>query len=82
MRWSVHDYQEELKKLGARPTGLQENVEASLLKMFPPDGDSGILSTPTVIVDSKGVILLWYLPGLLGPRRRVNVLSSIVADNR
>jgi hypothetical protein len=72
MTWSVHDYVKELQQKGARPTGLQEKVEQSLRQMFPPT-DGGMISTPGVIVDCNGVILLWYLPGLIGPRRRVNI---------
>jgi hypothetical protein len=74
MTWSVNDYVKELQQKGARPTGLQEKVEQSLRQMFPPTTDGGMrVSTPGVIVDCNRVILLWYLPGLIGPRRRVNI---------
>jgi hypothetical protein len=59
-----------LATLGKRCTGVQEHVESELFERFPP-GQTVITADPCVIIDSEGFILLWFLPGLLKPKRRV-----------
>jgi hypothetical protein len=68
MTWSVDDYLEVLK------TGGKE-VEETLLRMFPPK-NSEMIDRPCVIVDRDGKILLWYLPRLIGPGRRVGIFGG------
>jgi len=70
MGWSVRDYLAGLQEKGKRCSGLQEKVEESLRQMFPP-GKTEKMCRPGVIVDSEGVILVWFLPGLLCSRRQV-----------
>ena len=71
MSWSVVRYLGELKKMGKRCTGIQEHVEGRLLELFPP-GPTETVAEPCVVVDSEGVILLWFLPGLLNQKRKVS----------
>jgi hypothetical protein len=75
MTWSVTDYQEELLlKKGKRCTGMQDEIEQELLRLFPPD-DKETIVKPTSVVDCNGIILLWFLPGLLNSQRKVKSIS-------
>jgi len=74
MKWSVVQYLGALKRMGKRCTGMQEHVEGELLDLFPPETTETIVE-PCVVVDSEGIILLWFLPGLLHPKRKVGCLS-------
>jgi hypothetical protein len=48
--------------------------EASLRSEYPPL--NGVkMSTPCIIVDSHGVILAWYLPGILNNVRQVGLFA-------
>jgi hypothetical protein len=38
-----------------------------------PNPEFGAFSTPLSVVDIKGRIVLWYLPGLIPSDRQVNV---------
>jgi hypothetical protein len=60
--------------MGSRCTGQQRHVEDRLLKLFPP-GVNEMVDTPCVVVDLDGVILLWYLPGLVSLKRGVSELT-------
>jgi hypothetical protein len=71
MNWLVSDYMAELRRMGSRCTGQQPDVEDRLLKMFPP-GENEMVDTPCVVLDLDGIILLWYLPGLVNLKRRVS----------
>ena len=70
MSWSVVDYVAELRRRSKRCYGRNEELEADLLKAFPLETAERI-SAPCVVVDCKGRILLWYLPGLLCLSRQV-----------
>lgn len=74
MTWSVTEYLEELLKKGKRCTGMQQEIEQELLRLFPPS-ETGTLVKPTVVVDCNGVILLWFLPGLFSFKQRVKSSS-------
>jgi len=70
MNWSIVDYLAELGRRNRRCRGTNEQLERELLRLFPPP-ESELISEPCVVVDSKGRILLWYLPGLMGLKRQV-----------
>jgi len=70
MAWSVTEYIQALKEKGPKCTGRNEKIEKELEKMFPP-GDSQFEDQPCVIADWDGIVLVWYLPGLLSRERRV-----------
>ena len=42
-----------------------------------PNPQFGSFSSPLTVVDSKGRIVLWYLPGLLSDEEGVNLIFSI-----
>jgi len=73
--WSVVQYLVELKRLGKCCTGMQEHVEGELLQLFL-SGAIQTISEPCVVLDSEGIILLWFLPGLLGRKRKVSQASD------
>jgi len=54
----------------------KEFVEATHIttKKFPPLDVGRRIHEPGIIVDCKGRILLWFLPGLLLPPRQVGSL--------
>jgi hypothetical protein len=74
--WTVHQYMVELTRLGKRCTGMQDRVEGELNDLFPPAATVAI-AEPCVIVDSDGIILLWFLPGLLNKKRQVSRLQHV-----
>ena len=80
MTWSVTDYLEEPSKKGKRCTGMHEGIEQELLRLFPPEGQADRIVQPTVVVDCNGVILLWFLPGLLTSKRKVTPNSVSKED--
>jgi len=71
MNWSVKRYVEELRERGIRCTGRQEMIEEEICELFPP-GEAQLVHRPCVVVDSEGIILLWYLPRLLSLKRGVS----------
>ena len=62
--WSVTDYVEELRQSGPRCSGQNEKSEETLRTSFP-SGDPGFIIEPSIDLDKDGMILLWYLPGLV-----------------
>ena len=80
--WDFSCYVDELPK---QPTFLDEGVvlvtvpqskEIRLLEKYPPLNGVKILK-PCIIVDKQGIIMLWYLPGILNDSRQVNPLNFI-----
>ena len=53
---------------------MQDEIEQELLRLFPPDRTETIFA-PTLVIDCNGVILLWFLPGLLNSQRKVKSIS-------
>jgi len=51
---------------------MQENIEERLRLLFPPSATETI-AEPCLVTDSEGIILVWFLPGLLGYRKQVNL---------
>jgi len=70
MSWSVVDYVVELNRRSKRCIRQNETLEQDLLRLFPLC-TTELVSVPCVVVDSEGIILLWYLPGLLCGQRQV-----------
>jgi hypothetical protein len=73
MTWSVQEYTDELRRNSPRCSGQNENLEERILRMFPPT-EKELVVLPAVVTDKNGLVLLWYLPGLLSRRRRVSPL--------
>jgi hypothetical protein len=73
MTWSMQEYTDELCQNLLRCSGQNDNLEEKILQMFPPAKKEMVVS-PGVITDKNGLILLWYLLGLLSRRRRVSHL--------
>jgi hypothetical protein len=47
-------------------------MENPLQEQFPPLGVNIQEFKPSIILDSEGRILMWYLPGILSPARQVS----------
>ena len=75
MDWSVRQYTNALAQFGPRCTGNQQDIEHHLRHLFPPNTTKTI-SEPSVIMDSDGIVLLWFLPGLLNSSRQVAITLS------
>jgi hypothetical protein len=51
-------------------SNAKKNREASLRRQYPPLNEVKV-SRPCIIVDMHGVIVTWYLPGILSDSRQV-----------
>jgi hypothetical protein len=73
--WAIEDYAERLTPCQNIGTPLNES---QLRKDFPPlfkakDGELlPLQEDPCIVVDSRGIIVLWYLPCSLSRRRNVS----------
>lgn len=78
--WSAEEY---ISELPCRPRGFHSDVEERLANLFPPLFQPPLpeMTKPCIIVDSCGVILLWYLPGILSQERQVGSLASAISVN-
>lgn len=76
LSWAGPDY---VAAMPARPSGRNAGVEEQLSKAFPPlhCRPFPLVSRPSIILDSAGNILTWYLPGLLSNERQVNLVLSL-----
>jgi hypothetical protein len=70
LSWSIADYEKESR-------GLRKSEWRTLDTKFPPlagsrpDGSEILVRAPTVVLDKHGVIVWWYLPGILQKKRQV-----------
>jgi len=73
--WSIEEYASQLTP--QQNIGTDEH-EADLLRRFPPlffsseEAQVPLQDVPCTIVDSHGIIVLWYLPGALTQSRNVS----------
>jgi hypothetical protein len=77
--WNVKDY---LKRIGKKPTGMNDEFEDKLKKEFPPGTEIGTAAIwePCIIVDSKANILLWHLPDIVSQNAEVR-FQAIMGSN-
>lgn len=92
MRWDVTRYAEKIPKNAANSQSKAgQDAEASLRKRYPPLDDSKVgsalgsavgvpFSRPCIVVDMQGIILAWYLPGVLNDSRQVSF--SVLSERR
>jgi len=80
MVWSVWQYANALTEAGKCCMGMQPEVEQELSHLFPPNKMETI-SKPCVVVDSEGIVLLWFLLGLLNCTCQVDTLLSETMDH-
>jgi hypothetical protein len=71
MKWDVTRYSEKVPN-GATKLETKASLarEASLKKRYPP-GNTHAISSPCIITDAHGMIMAWYLPGILKDSRQV-----------
>ena len=80
--WDFSRYVDELPKQptfldeGAVSATVPQSKEIRLLEKYPPLNGVKI-SKPCIIVDKQGIIMLWYLPGILNDSRQVSPLDFI-----
>jgi hypothetical protein len=60
-------------------SGRSEKREEILFNRFPPEKEH-FLTTPSVVIDSGGRIIVWYLPGALTGMMMVGLLSITICD--
>lgn len=76
MGWDVTRYAERLPKKPLRPgTKASNEKEASLKRRYPPL-NRVTASMPCIIVDMQGIIMAWYLPGILTDYRQVGLFTQ------
>jgi hypothetical protein len=81
MDWDVTRYAKRLPKDPSKLTANALNQkEASLRWQYPPL-EEVTASTSCIIVNRHGIILAWYLPGILSNSRQV-CLSSLSDQGR
>ena len=75
MEWDVTHYVEMLPKKPLKSgTKASKEKEASLKWQYPPlNGVTA--SLPCIIVDMQGIILAWYLSGILTNSRQVSLFA-------
>ena len=73
--WDVTRYAERVpKKSSNSGTKASKEKEASLKRRYPPlNGVTA--SMPCIVVDMQGIILTWYLPGILTGSRQVSLFA-------
>jgi hypothetical protein len=74
--WDATRYAHRLPRKILKPeTQAAKNSEASLRSIYPPQSDletaGATISSPCIVVDMDGIILTWYLPGILNESRQV-----------
>ena len=75
VNWDAERYASRLpKKASKKETKAYQERETSLRKRYPPLNGVEV-SRPCIIVDMHGVILAWYLPGILKDSRQVGMLT-------
>jgi len=69
--WDVTCYADNLPKTLLRPGTRASDEKEELLKKWYPSLEGVTASKPSIIVNMHGVIVAWYLPGILSNSRRV-----------
>ncbi len=73
--WDVTHYAERLlRKPSKSGTKASNEREASLKWQYPPLNEV-TTSMPCIIVDMQGIIMAWYLPGILTNSRQVSLFT-------
>jgi hypothetical protein len=77
--WKASDY---ANALPPRPNGFAGPVEEKLEELFPPlfSKPFPLVSKPSCLVDSDGIILAWYLPDGLTCSRQASLFPSSSAS--
>jgi hypothetical protein len=75
MEWDVTRYVEMLPKNPPKPGTKASNEKETLLKRQFPPLNGVMASMPCIIVDMQGIILAWYLPGILTDFRQVSLFT-------
>jgi hypothetical protein len=80
--WDFSRYVDELPKQptfsdeGTASATFPPSKEIRLLDKYPPLNGVKI-SKPCIIIDKQGIIMLWYLPGILNDSRQVGPLNLV-----
>jgi len=69
--WYAEDLLKTFSKLGTRAS---KKSEESQRKKYSPLNRVTV-STPCIIINIHGIILAWYLPGILSDSRQVGIFS-------
>ena len=85
MEWDITRYTDKLPQWPAN-SGMKatQATEASLRQWYPLNDSAtkGPISRPCIIVDMQGIILAWYLPGILKDSWKVSLFTfSITKSN-
>jgi hypothetical protein len=79
IQWDVTRYADKLPRMAANSgTKAALEKEVQMKRQYPPLDDSAAeppVSRPCVIVDKHGIILAWYLPGILQDSRQVSLFT-------
>lgn len=83
LNWDGRRYAEKLPKMpGRRGSKASIQKEASQQRQYPPLPNKDRMSDPGVIVDKHGIILVWYLPGILMESRQVGLFAVFRCNSK
>jgi hypothetical protein len=75
MEWDVTRYAERLPKKPLKSGTKASNEREELLRRRYPPPKGVIASMPCIIVDVHGIIMAWYLLGILSDSRQVGLFA-------
>jgi hypothetical protein len=75
IKWDVERFVDRVTKKRVNATDAMDDT----IKKFFGETDNLEFSEPCTFIDMHGVIMVWYLPGVLGPKRIVRTVSSFTA---
>ena len=78
MEWDITCYADKLPQQPENSgTKAAQATKASLRRQYPPNdlAIKGPISRPCIIVDMQGIILPWYLPGILKDSQQVRLFT-------
>lgn len=77
--WDVTRYADRLPRVPPTPgTMAAQNIEDRLRRRYAPRDDPAAevpISRPCIVVDARGIILAWHLPGILKESRQVSCFT-------
>jgi hypothetical protein len=83
MPWDVVRYADTLPKTYINPgSETSKKKEARRQRRYPPEKNKATVSMPCVVVDMHGIIVTWYLPGILTKFRQAGLFTQSDGSDR
>lgn len=83
MPWDVVRYADKLPKRYLNPNSeTSKKKEARRQHRYPPEKNEVTVSMPCIVVDMHGIIVTWYLPGILTNFRQAGLFTLSDGSDR